>query len=153
MVKGLTACGLYGYSLVSVLLNRSIQYSWLFLNKIFLLWYMFIYTYIQFVGDLIHMVCTHCLSSCRLHHLTCSIIMPRTLTKSSCMSDESLSRTILMILCLVISASSLEWWVVFWSCNRIIVHVATLHRLYHFLASEWSHLMGGGGVTWFGHWK
>ncbi len=30
MVKGLTGCGLHGYSLVSFLVNRSVQYSWFY---------------------------------------------------------------------------------------------------------------------------
>ena len=37
MVKGLTSCGLHGYSLVSVLKTGVNPISWLFLNIIFLL--------------------------------------------------------------------------------------------------------------------
>ena len=33
---GITGCGLHEYNFVSVLFNRSIQYSWLYLNKSFL---------------------------------------------------------------------------------------------------------------------
>ncbi len=52
--EDLTGCDVNWYSLVSVLFNRSSQYSWLFLNKIFFFLYIYIYIYIFFFLPYVH---------------------------------------------------------------------------------------------------
>ena len=64
MVKGRTGCGLRGYSLVSVLFNRPIQYSCLFLNNISLVLkkiyiYIYIYMGLQDSPRIVNLLCVY----------------------------------------------------------------------------------------------